>query len=684
MLAKKLLFIPFLLTSIYSVLVAEAARAQGPSQPEAMRFEAVDITDMVNLATGDFVYALPLISVPGPEGSYPVSMSYRAGIGPNMEATWVGLGWVLNPGAINRVVNGYADEFKGGDVITHFRAEGEREYAISVGVSVGTPFSSVGLNATYNVNSGKMGVNAVTRFLTTTPIAGIVALPSLSLSGGTSGFSVGINGGIRGAELGARVSVATDGAMSASGSWSYGGVGISAGPGGLSGRIAAGSGSNAVGFNISSNGMGASYAGGSFGSFSQSRAGAGTIEAKSFGLPPIELGILRIDLGFSTHQWKLDEKHYENSYGYASMEAYRTSSAENRKFERVLISGRGAPAALHPAQDNYIVGAQGLDGSFSPFVRDGYTLRDGKEENEQGQLQLKFGGDYDVVYRFLGDTGGNLVSTESRWGRSIEQIMGVGSGSVEDHVGTRRIDPHFDDPLDPFLLTGFTIKDRQGKIYEFKQPVYSNFEYSWTNDDSPPNINYVNNTTQTNTKYATQWLITSIKGPDYVDRGNDGMNNEDWGYWVKFKYEDPEINLWRAPFQQNCENTFVLIRNCLEYNYDKDDVDIKSYSWGQRESVYLSSIETATHMAKFELSSSYNRSEPLGAQEWANGVRSEVEQIDGDTFRIEGNLSSNINDADLDAPIFYAANPSLGSPCTKIYYRRDMGPSSQGGGGIIR
>ncbi|MEL6705282.1 MAG: hypothetical protein AAFP15_13485, partial [Bacteroidota bacterium] len=217
MLAKKLLFIPFLLTSIYSVLVAEAARAQGPSQPEAMRFEAVDITDMVNLATGDFVYALPLISVPGPEGSYPVSMSYRAGIGPNMEATWVGLGWVLNPGAINRVVNGYADEFKGGDVITHFRAEGEREYAISVGVSVGTPFSSVGLNATYNVNSGKMGVNAVTRFLTTTPIAGIVALPSLSLSGGTSGFSVGINGGIRGAELGARVSVATDGAMSASG-----------------------------------------------------------------------------------------------------------------------------------------------------------------------------------------------------------------------------------------------------------------------------------------------------------------------------------------------------------------------------------------------------------------------------------------------------------------------------------
>ncbi len=70
--------------------------AQGPNTPESASFEPVDATDMVNLATGDFTYVLPLLNVPSPEGGYPIALAYHAGIAMNQEASWVGLGWNIN------------------------------------------------------------------------------------------------------------------------------------------------------------------------------------------------------------------------------------------------------------------------------------------------------------------------------------------------------------------------------------------------------------------------------------------------------------------------------------------------------------------------------------------------------------------------------------------------------------
>ncbi|MGJ8733393.1 MAG: hypothetical protein ACSHW4_09605 [Cellulophaga sp.] len=85
--------------------------AQGPNASEAAGFEPVDATDMVNLVTGDMSYVLPLLNVPSPEGGYPIALSYHAGIAAEQEASWVGLGWNVNPGAINRAVNGYPDDW---------------------------------------------------------------------------------------------------------------------------------------------------------------------------------------------------------------------------------------------------------------------------------------------------------------------------------------------------------------------------------------------------------------------------------------------------------------------------------------------------------------------------------------------------------------------------------------------
>lgn len=113
------------------------ALTSGPTAPEATSFEPVDTTDMVNLATGDFTYGMPLLEVPGPAGGYPLSLSYHAGIQPNEDASWVGLGWTLNPGSLTRLVNGYADDLDGATVADRTFWEGGETTTYTVGVSVG-------------------------------------------------------------------------------------------------------------------------------------------------------------------------------------------------------------------------------------------------------------------------------------------------------------------------------------------------------------------------------------------------------------------------------------------------------------------------------------------------------------------------------------------------------------------
>lgn len=101
----------------------------GPSQPEFTSYEAPGATDMVDLSTGDFSYSLPVIDIPGPERSFSLPLIYKAGIQLEQEASWVGLGWSLNPGAIARSVNGYADDANNEQVQTTFNKSIDRGWA---------------------------------------------------------------------------------------------------------------------------------------------------------------------------------------------------------------------------------------------------------------------------------------------------------------------------------------------------------------------------------------------------------------------------------------------------------------------------------------------------------------------------------------------------------------------------
>lgn len=130
------------------------ALTDGPTQPEFSSFEPVTTTNMVNEFTGDFTYNLPILEIPGPHGSgYALSLSYHSGASPEDEASWVGYGWTLNPGAIVRNRRGFPDDYDGNDVIYWNKVP--KNWTVSVG-------HSVGLEA-FSIDSG-LGVSTAIRY----------------------------------------------------------------------------------------------------------------------------------------------------------------------------------------------------------------------------------------------------------------------------------------------------------------------------------------------------------------------------------------------------------------------------------------------------------------------------------------------------------------------------------------
>src|SRR5690349_17141918 len=77
------------------------------------------------------------MKLPGPAGNYPLSLSYHAGIQPDQEASWTGLGFTLNPGSISRLVNGYPDDHNGVTNVDRTFWEGGQSEVHTIGLSYG-------------------------------------------------------------------------------------------------------------------------------------------------------------------------------------------------------------------------------------------------------------------------------------------------------------------------------------------------------------------------------------------------------------------------------------------------------------------------------------------------------------------------------------------------------------------
>ena len=108
---RKIISVLLIIVFLHSTLAPQVdAFTDGPQQNEYTTYETPGGSDLVNLLTGDFAFNLPLMTVPGPEMSFPINLFYHSGISLEQEASWVGLGWNLNPGAITRDVVGYPDD----------------------------------------------------------------------------------------------------------------------------------------------------------------------------------------------------------------------------------------------------------------------------------------------------------------------------------------------------------------------------------------------------------------------------------------------------------------------------------------------------------------------------------------------------------------------------------------------
>lgn len=121
------------------------ALTSGPSQPEFNSFTPIGTSDMVNLSTGDFNYNIPIMDV----GGYPLNLAYDSGITMDQEASWVGLGWNLNVGQINRSVRGIPDDFKG-DEMTY---ETNLKDNVTVGISANVSPQLFGIETADYVNA---------------------------------------------------------------------------------------------------------------------------------------------------------------------------------------------------------------------------------------------------------------------------------------------------------------------------------------------------------------------------------------------------------------------------------------------------------------------------------------------------------------------------------------------------
>jgi hypothetical protein len=93
--------------------------------------------------------------------------------------------------------------------------------------------------------------------------------------------------------------------------------------------------------------------------------------------------------------------------------------------------------------------------------------------------------------------------------------------------------------------------------------------------------------------YTHAHLLTSILGPDYVDLTNNGISEDDLGYWVKFTYQRTAAAFeWRDPFS----------KAHYQQGWETDPRDDKgSFVYGQKEIWHLAKAETKSHVAVFDI-----------------------------------------------------------------------------------
>jgi hypothetical protein len=643
------LFLILIVESTMHATISFALTTPGPHQPEYMSYEESGSPDLVNLVTGDFTFSIPLLDVPGPDGNFSVPLTYNAGIGLDQEASWVGLGFNVNVGAITRQISQYPDDVSGMSQLVAVKSPGVRGWSASI------------------LNFGSIGWNTLKGFNGAFSIGGMV---NFSYDGSGEDFNLK---GIQSLDTESLVSQV----LSV--------YSIATKP--VPGKTRLGNFAEKLAWDVGVKALNPSF---SIGNVGGSSGASGYFpysqETKS--------GFLNL----WTDYWIwLDNTRTENMYGVLNLDAAFNNSAEdnlvqtatnssaaqstklffNGKHTR-LINGaykeidvgsttdvnyymtpnkdyREISSAALLATDNYSVNAPGISGSIKPFRFDvgSAAVARNMYANQSRYNSLPFTS-YKVPFVYANSTTNSYVyptgdqslsnfglqftGTFSSTNNVHSGIFGLsdpsfGSQRVRQDVqaqnykiaqsnhieyltnseiynttasfpnhfmdyftGTQRqsfrspyrYEAAYQGPIPSKTIGGYSITGANGITYHFALPI---FEYmsgtTVTSVANPGNSSSISR----DGAIAGTWLLTGITGPDFVDRDNNGKIDEtDWGYWVKFNYGQMQNSL--GPLAFSWTNSFGS--GILD-----PTGTVRSLSAGLRQSYYLNSIETRSHVALF-------------------------------------------------------------------------------------
>lgn len=400
------------------------ASNNGPKSPEAASFEPVDATDMVNLITGQYSYVLPLLNVPSPEGGYPIAMAYHAGIALDQEASWTGLGWNVNPGAIDRNINGYPDDYNSSQINEYFYDKGNKvtQNYVSVGYSYG---ASVGVGFNWGSNQS-LGGFVSAGYGYDLGYASLGANANIGFGSSSNSNSIGLTLSTGALQLGADFQNGkVDSSVILGTSGNIGGFSIgyhSSGDFSLNTSLG---GQSFIGFSLSSTGTLAlrSVLGNgisnSFNSTVQRDDYAKKWTSSMYGLVvPTQIGTFSLTTGNQSFKYALSKN--KNSYitgplnyykgtenltklawdgfngwmtvvnGKVFMDIYEITASDNTLTETTNIATNNM---TFPSYDSYNVQAQGISGTMTSTLLENGALfgLDGKENDEGYKLNYPIG-----------------------------------------------------------------------------------------------------------------------------------------------------------------------------------------------------------------------------------------------------------------------------------------------------
>ena len=609
----------FLLLLNFGIVIVHAQNTKNLA-PDFMAFEPVGNSDMVNLLTGDFTYSLPLIHIPGPQGGYPLSLSYHSGIQAHQEASWVGLGWSLTPGAINRYVSGVPDDRKAQPVVHIQEHEIDTShtyggiYFSSEGQPMFNPYQSLrAFNGSIS-NSG-LGISASSKSSNTTGTGGVFN-PSFGQDAGIS------------------QSISNNGTLTINKNYSSGHSGMSTFLSQYIPQTIKQSESilyKKIDANLT---YGALYSKNAYDhnlvQKSVSLPNDPTVYTKSYE----QAKYLKMDAGqipfneqsFTNRGWNSNQNLIE----YVSTDKYEVLSQDFSGYIQPYMGKFGLITRPHLDISSHAKEVYGF--YHYPFNLPQDSIFFGSSDPNQGYLNVEsawLDGLYgDPIYKsrhlnFTTGSGAPEPDPNCQYTSLNSSSMGLTLSQRTSKKHARLYGPNFIEYFtnreiaDNVIKNGLSLKDRgfieaqgiisaqrkqsekfspdgigayaittpNGRTYHYSIPVYASKQVKHT---TTYNTNF--NKRQGReiyadpSKYATNWLLTSITGHDYLDVNNNGQpDSGDYGYWVNFEYGCfSDQYIWRSP-------------------YIGEEVmgDTKSYAYGAKEVWYLNKIQTSTHTALF-------------------------------------------------------------------------------------